>query len=41
MASDVERILAELEQSEGLEGLQTAILALRDAYRIDHMDIIG
>lgn len=37
MASEVERILAALEQSEGLEGLQTAILALRDAYRVDHM----
>ena len=37
MASSIEPILAELERSNGLQGLQTAIVALRDVFAVDHM----
>lgn len=34
--ADVDRTLAELERASGLEELQAAIVALRDAFKIDH-----
>jgi len=33
----LEHILGELEQAEGLDGLQIAIVALRDHMKVDHM----
>lgn len=37
MTSEVEHILEGLARSDTLSDLQTAILALRDAFRVDHM----
>lgn len=35
--AQVEHVLEELERATGLEGLETAIFALRDAFNVDHM----
>ena len=35
--ADIERILSELEAATGLEGMERALYAFRDAFHVDHM----